>query len=135
MKARAQALAPAVTAGAIGLLSVATLVLAWLNDSGVRGFLDENQANTWLSGVAFGTVAVLVLHQQPANRLGLVFTIAGISAATCATSAEYATYTLRTEPGALPGADLAAWGGSVLWLPAFLLLLGAVPLLYPRGEI
>lgn len=135
MKARAQALAPAVTAGAIGLLSVATLVLAWLNDSGVRGFLDENQANTWLSGVAFGTVAVLVLHQQPANRLGLVFTIAGISAGTCATSAEYATYTLRTEPGALPGADLAAWGGSVLWLPAFLLLLGAVPLLYPRGEI
>jgi two-component system, NarL family, sensor kinase len=119
------AVAPAL-AGVTGLLSVGTVLLAWRNGDDPGAFLDGNQANTWLAGLAFGLVAALVLRLQPANRLGHLLTVAAGLTAMCGLAAEYATRT---------GADLAAWAGSVLWLPGFLLLMVGLPLLFPAGRL
>ncbi|KKK04952.1 hypothetical protein LQ51_16260 [Micromonospora sp. HK10] len=127
-------MAPAVVAGVTVLLSVATLSGVWASRRGFASFLSGNQANTWLAGLAFGVVGALVLRRQPTNRLGLVLGIAGLCAAASATAAEYVAYTLHTRPGALRGAGVAALAVS-LWLPAFLLLVVALPLLFPDGRL
>src|SRR3954451_21058259 len=127
MATRRAALAPALVAGATGVLAAATLALAWANDQGPREFLAGNQANMWLAGAAFGIVAALVLRDRPDNRLGPIFAVASLLESVCAVASELATYA--------PGHDIIAWFGTVLWMPGFLMLFGAVPLLFPDGHL
>ena len=127
MATRETALAPAIVAGATGVLAAATLGLAWANDQGPREFLAGNQANMWLAGLAFGIVAALVLRDRPDNRLGPIFAVASLLESVCGAASELATYA--------PGNDLIAWCGTVLWMPGFLMLLAAVPLLFPDGRL
>ncbi|WP_214107522.1 sensor histidine kinase [Acrocarpospora catenulata] len=124
----------AATGGVSVLLTLATLVLAWVNGSDLAHFLAGNQANTWLAGLAFSALGLLIRRAQPVNRLGPLFTVAGLFAALCAGCDEYAELALRTHPG-LPGADWAALGAGVLWGPAFLFMVAGVPLLYPAGRL
>jgi two-component system, NarL family, sensor kinase len=133
MTTRTSAWTPALVAGVIGALSVVTLALAWVNHEDPSRFIAGNQANMWLAGLAFGVVAALVLRDRPDNRLGPIFAVASLLESVCAAAAELAKYGFRT--GALPGMDLIAWVGSVLWMPGFLLLLVAVPLLFPSGRL
>ena len=135
MAARSAALAPAVVAGATGVLAAATLGLAWVNHQGPQEFLAGNRANMWLAGLAFGIVAALVLRDRPDNRLGPIFAVASLLESVCAAASELATYMIETRPGALPGRDLIAWFGTVLWMPGFLMLFVAVPLLFPDGRL
>jgi two-component system, NarL family, sensor kinase len=128
-------LAPATAAGAAGALSVATLVLARLNRQDFTAFLAGNEANSWLAGLCAGLVSVPVLRRRPGNRLGPVFATAGLLAALSAAAAEYTTYGLTTRPGALPAVNWAALAAATLWLPAFLLILAGVPLLFPDGRL
>jgi signal transduction histidine kinase len=133
MTRRSALLTPA-TAGVSGVLSVTTLVLTWLAGSGPGDFVAENQANTWLSGISMSVVAVLVLSARPENRLGPVFAAAGMLASLDAAASAYAELAFR--PGStLPWADLAAWVAGVAWVPAFLLVLTGVPLLFPDGRL
>ncbi|NES27944.1 hypothetical protein GCE86_09745 [Micromonospora terminaliae] len=134
MRLRRPLVAPAVVAGVTVMLSTMTLWGVWSSHGRLASFLSGNQANTWVAGLAFGVVGALVLRRQPANRLGWVLGAAGLCAAASSTAAEYVTYTLFTRPGALPGAGVAAlavW----LWLPAFLLMVVALPLLFPDGRL
>lgn len=117
------------------MLSIATLVLAARNGADFATFLDGNRANTWLVGLCAGLVAAPVMRQQPGNRLGALFAVAGISSALSAAAAEYTVYLLRVSAGPPLVVNWAAWCGSVLWLPAFLLLMVALPLLFPDGRL
>ncbi|GIH26891.1 hypothetical protein Aph01nite_52010 [Acrocarpospora phusangensis] len=123
------------TGGAGVLLSLATLVLAWVNGSDLERFLAGNQANTWLTGLAFTVLGLLVGRAQPGNALGPLFLGAGLLATLCAFCAEYGALTFHTHPGLLPGGDLAALGAGLLWGPPFLFLAAGVPLLYPAGRL
>jgi signal transduction histidine kinase len=133
MTSRTAAWAPAIVAGATGLLSAVTVALALLNRQGPSQFIAGNEANMWLAGLAFGVVAALVLRDRPDNRLGLIFAVAALLEALCAAAAELARWLFAA--GAPSGTDLVAWLGSMLWLPGFLLLLVGVPLLFPDGRL
>ena len=87
-----------------------------------------------MAGLAFGLVAALVLRDGTENRLGWIFAAVAVLEAVCAASAELATYLFRSGRAG-GGADLVAWLGSVLWMPGFLMLLVAVPLLFPDGRL
>lgn len=134
MTLRRPLVAPAAVAGATSVLSLATLVGAWHEDRGISAFLAGNHATGWLVGFAFGLVGALVLHHRPTNRLGLVLAAVGLCAATSTAAVEYTAYALDSRPRAVPGGPLAA-AMEVLWLPAFLLLLVALPLLFPNGRL
>lgn len=120
---------PALVAGAIVLLSTATVVLAVRRGSTLAAFLDGNEATTWLAGLAFGLIGAAVIRDAPGNRLGPVMSVGGFSAALNATA---------TELTVLPSHPLevaAAWAASVLWLPPFLGMALLLPLLYPYGRL
>src|SRR3954466_2716636 len=87
MATRPTSVAPAIVAGATGVLAAATLWLAWANSQGPREFLADNQANMWLAGLAFGIVAALVLRNRPDNRLGPIFAVAALLGGGCGAGA------------------------------------------------
>lgn len=120
--------------GVGGALSVTTLVLVWGSAAGVDDFLAGNLANTWLAGLSTGAVALLIGWSRPGHRLSRVFGAASLTAAASAAATAYCNVAFTSE-GSRPLADVAAWVGGVFWLPAFLLMLVAVPLLYPRGHL
>src|SRR4051794_22375400 len=97
MTSRSARLAPLV-AGVSGALSVATLAMTWASGAGLADFIAENQANTWLAGVSSGIVAFLILLSRPANRLGVVFSVASVSAAASAAGAAYAGLAFGDQP-------------------------------------
>ena len=134
MTAHRVAWAPALVAGVTGALSAATVALSRINGESLGQFIAGNEANTWLAGLAFGLVAALVLRDRTENRLGWIFAAVAVLEAVCAASAELATYLFRSGRAG-GGADLVAWLGSVLWMPGFLMLLVAVPLLFPDGRL
>jgi len=84
--------------------------------------------------LAFALVGAVVAARRPANPIGWLFLAIGLSGALGVVSNEYATYTLVTDPGALPGGAVAAWLSGWTWWPAY----GLVPLVllvFPDGHL
>jgi signal transduction histidine kinase len=124
--------APALVAGATVALGVTSLALALITATSVHDLLAENRANQWLGGLAFGLAGALVLRSRPGNRLGLVLALSGLGSSLGSSATEYAA--IGSDRG-LPAWEIAAWASSTLWFPSFLLLLGALPLLFPDGAL
>ena len=64
---------------------------------------------------AFMVVGALVVAHRPRNPIGWMFSAIALLAFTGGVAGEYATYSLVTRPGSLPGATLAAWYASWPW--------------------
>jgi MFS family permease len=88
-----------------------------------------------LGFAAFMVVGALIVAHRPTNAIGWMFSATALLASTAGLAAEYATYTLVTRPGSLPGAILAAWYASWPWYPAIALALVFTPLLFPTGRL
>jgi hypothetical protein len=84
---------------------------------------------------AFMVVGVLVVAHRPSNAIGWIFSAIALLAFTGGVAGEYATYSLVTRPGSLPGAVLAAWYASWPWYPTLALALVFTPLLFPTGRL
>ena len=132
--ARRGAVVPLAAGVTTALLAAATLALVLANRTSPSEWLAGNQANQWLGALAFGVTGALVMNSQPRNGIGPLLAGAGILGLLSALGVQYATYALAQSP-ALPGVDVAAWIGSVLWLPAFLAVLTGLPLLFPDGHL
>jgi len=88
-----------------------------------------------LGFAAFMVVGALIVAHRPTNAIGWMFSATALLASTAGLAAEYATYTLVTRPGSLPGAILAAWYASWPWYSAIALALVFTPLLFPTGRL
>jgi hypothetical protein len=85
-------------------------------------------------GVTFPAVGWLIVSRNPANRIGWLFLLIGLSQAVDTFSQQYAIYGLLGHPGALPLAEVAAWIYSWAYFPGLLLFLAAL-LLFPDGRL
>jgi hypothetical protein len=88
-----------------------------------------------LGFAAFMVVGALIVAHRPTNAIGWMFSAIALLACTAGLAAEYATYTVVTRPGSLPGATFAAWHASWSWYPAIALALVFTPLLFPTGRL
>jgi hypothetical protein len=84
--------------------------------------------------VVFPMVSALIVSRHPANAVGWLLCIIGLSAGASRFSSEYASYVLLTEPGSLPVGMAAAWVGSWVGDIALFLFLAFVPLPFPDGR-
>jgi hypothetical protein len=84
--------------------------------------------------VIFATMGALIVARRPANLIGWSFLAAGVGLAIQALGTEYAIYTLRTDPGILPGGRWLAW---LRWVsfPLFTWALAALLLLFPTDRL
>lgn len=117
-----------VLAGTVFVLAVASLLLARLNggDLGVVGFS--------LPFLTFAGVGAVVASRRPENPLSWYLLAIPVSIWLYALLQQFATYVLVTRPGALPGGTTAAWVATPLWVPAAVLTLVVMPLLFPDGR-
>jgi hypothetical protein len=84
--------------------------------------------------VIFATMGALIVARRPTNLIGWSFLAAGVGLAIQAFGTEYAIYTLRTDPGILPGGRWLAW---LRWVsfPPFTWALAALLLLFPTDRL
>ena len=127
--------APLLVLAAIAGLSATTVALTVANGTSLSAFVDSNGASGWISALAFGVVAVLVLSRQPENRLGPLLAAGSLLVAISGAADPYAYYGLHTRPGSLPLISLAALCASVLWMTGLLVILGSLTLLFPNGRL
>jgi hypothetical protein len=83
----------------------------------------------------FTLVGALVASRRPTNPIGWITLAAGLSLALFSAAGEYAIYALLSQPGSLPGAQVAAWLREWIWVP-FVGLVGTyLVLLFPDGRL
>jgi hypothetical protein len=87
-----------------------------------------------IPGLVTPTVGALIVTRQPRNPIGWIFCLAGLLLPLSGLSQAYASYTLVTSPGSLPGGDVAAWLSVWLFLPALVLLGPLFFMLFPDGR-
>jgi hypothetical protein len=109
--------------------------------AGLEALDNAGQAMLWQQSLAlvpmslsFATVGALVGSRRPGNVIGWLCLAFGVVVAELLCAWQYATYTLVTAPGSLPGGQWAAW--TAIWpieLSALLPIL--VFLLFPHGRL
>jgi signal transduction histidine kinase len=84
--------------------------------------------------IGYGTVGALVASRVPRNPIGWLMLTIGAGFALVGLSDEVLTYTVVTNPGAMPGKAVAAWVTN--WV--FIVTLAPIPLillLFPTGNV
>ena len=108
------------------------LALSWsapVPDSwGFRGF-------TVIFATAFGGVGAILAYRRPANRVGWVMLASGTLSAIQVLVEEYAIYGVVGRAVPLPGAILAGWVESWIWLVGVILIVVYSLLLFPSGTL
>jgi signal transduction histidine kinase len=85
--------------------------------------------------LAFGTAGLLIASRVPSNPIGWILLAAGLGTAIQELAHQYAIYGLYDSPGAVPGADVAAWLEGWIWIPIMFGVAVCTPLLYPDGRL
>jgi hypothetical protein len=83
---------------------------------------------------AFLVVGCLILVRRPGNRIGWIFTAAGLLTMTGGLVEPYAEYAYVTRPGSLPAPMVADWIEGWIWMPTIVLMLAFPLLLFPTGR-
>ena len=114
--------------GAIVALGIA------VNQVGISGnyrLLITHQTLTPFITAGFAIIGALVASRRPRNPIGWIFVVVGLLYALVALTAAFYDFTL---PGT-PAHNWFYWFGSWLWLPAVMLPLIYVPLIFPDGRL
>ena len=85
--------------------------------------------------LAFAALGALVLAQRSAVMIGLLFCVAGLTAALTLAAREWAARALLIDPGSLPGGEALAWVGSWAWVGTVPLAGAVITLLFPDGRL
>jgi hypothetical protein len=122
-------------AAALAVADLALLVLT--RETPIpRGGAPRAVAAGWglLLLVSLATMGALIVARRPTNLIGWSFLTAGLSLGIQAFATEYAIYSLRTNPGSLPGGRWVAW---LRWvsLPGTFSAFAALLLLFPTGRL
>ncbi len=89
----------------------------------------------WILALSMTSIAILITILRPNNPLGWIFFAVGFFEGLVSFAYQYATYTLVTSPGTLPGGPLMSWLGQFAWFPGLCLMLTYAVLLFPTGHL
>jgi len=113
-----------------------TLTLVGLAASWRAG--EEWQATHLLFGpvtaITYALVGALVVSRHPRNPIGWVFSMVGVFAGLSSFTSNYIAAAQMSDV-ALPGIDIAHWLGHWVWMPATMLPLTFLLLLFPDGRL
>lgn len=120
------------------VLAVPTIVLVILGTGAATPADDFGE--TGLGGLSFlvaflvfAVIGALIVSRAPGNAIGPLFCVIGLIGSVGNFAYQYADYAIYVSPGALPGAEVAAWLQNLGPPPAFGLLALAL-LLFPDGR-
>ncbi|KAB2340164.1 sensor histidine kinase [Actinomadura rudentiformis] len=117
------------------VLASANFLFAVLNGTDAAGFGMAYPIGISVMSVAFSAVGAVVSLRLPANPIGWLLSCIGVAIVVTGLSQSYAVYTTFTRPGALPGAEVASWAGTWVWIFAVFPSGTLLPLLFPDGRL
>lgn len=82
-----------------------------------------------------GGIGSLIAARKPDNSIGWLLIGIMLTMGIVFASDSYATYTLSTSPGSLPGGLWAAWISEWMWAVTIFSFVTFLPLLYPDGRL
>jgi hypothetical protein len=88
-----------------------------------------------IAGIVFPAIGGLLALRVPDNRVGWVVLAGSLCWAISLFCEQYAWFVTFTDPGAGGGGAWAAWIQTWIWVPGTVLLLTALPLLFPDGDL
>jgi signal transduction histidine kinase len=119
-------------------LAALALVLALVGLAGSWRAGEERQITHLLFGpvtaIAYALVGALVAARQPRNPIGWIFSAEGVFAGLTIFSSNYHMLVLWNS-GSLLGIDIARWLAIWIWMPATILPLTFLILLFPDGRL
>jgi signal transduction histidine kinase len=110
----------------------------WRGSESVPDFADQGAQELFVGTVmalGFSGLGALVVGRHPRNPIGLLFSLAGLTAALTALSREWAIRALLIDPGSLPAGEAMAWLTSWLWIGTIPLAGTVLVLLFPDGRL
>ena len=84
--------------------------------------------------LAFPVIGAFVVSRLPANSIGWLFCAVGLPFGFSGAAHGWAVYALFVEPGALPGADWAAWAATWAFVPPLFAIPPLLFVLFPDGR-
>src|SRR5918993_1163801 len=84
--------------------------------------------------LAFPTVGALVASRRRGNAIGWLFCVVGVLFGVQSAAYGWGVYALFARPGALPGAEVAAWLSTWLFVPVLFCIPVYLFLLFPDGR-
>jgi len=121
---------------AIGLvnivLAISSVIFSRLNGVDWLTILADSG---WILALSMTFVGVLIALRRPDNPLGWIFFAIGFSQGLVSFTLQYATFTLVTSPGSLPGGPLISWLANILWFPSLTLIMTYAIMLFPTGHL
>jgi hypothetical protein len=113
-------------------IGIGSVILSSMNGADWRSILSDGG---WILALSMTSIAILITILRPNNPLGWIFFAVGFFQGLVSFAFQYATYTLVTSPGALPGGPLMSWLGQLVWFPGLCLMLTYAVLLFPTGHL
>src|SRR5205814_9339763 len=105
---------------AITAFGLVLVVLTRDTDLGPGPSSVESDAVLLLSFTPFAAVGALIISRRPRNSIGWIFMITALGMALSTVAFDYAVYALLTNPGSLPGGEVAIrvseWGFALPFL-------------------
>jgi hypothetical protein len=84
--------------------------------------------------LAFPTVGALVASRRRGNAIGWLYCVVGVLFGLQSAAYGWGVYALFTQPGEMPGAELAAWLSTWLFVPVLFCIPVYLFLLFPDGR-
>jgi hypothetical protein len=120
-------------------VAIALGVMAITFGAANRAAAGESLIDTFPLGaviaITFPIVGALIASRRPGNSVGWLFCVIGLTQGLVEFAYEYAVYAFKTEPGSLPGGELAAWIQTWVWVPGYGLLITFLLLVFPTGRL
>jgi signal transduction histidine kinase len=137
MRARTVRWVAGSAAAASAALIAGTVLLAYTDRHLVQGNLtswDFPDVIGNVANLAVPVVGFVLATRRPANRLGWLFLVAGLTLGLSFFSTQYAQHALVAVPGSWPAGRAAAWLANWIWAIPFAMLAFAF-LLFPTGRL
>jgi hypothetical protein len=126
---------PWVVAG-LSLATLAVAAVAGLTVDPALGVqrLASSDFGWWIGSATFSVVGALVATRRPENPVGWLMLAAGAINSVAQGAAQYAVWGLIRHPGSVPGAEIAAWLITFLWV-LVITVLATMITVFPNGRL
>ncbi|MFN8622449.1 MAG: hypothetical protein U0869_17075 [Chloroflexota bacterium] len=123
---------PIVLAALSAVMAVAGAIMVLANGQPVLGSFNLDLV---VVGIVYAAVGGLVASRAPDNRVGWLLLVAALLWSGDLLAAQLAWYGGVVAPGSVPAQGMVAWVSSWLWTPGTVIILFAIPLLFPDGRL
>lgn len=118
-----------------GVASIFAVAFAATGQDPASRILEDHVLAGAVAALSFSVLGAVIVRRLPANRVGRLCLVIGVSEAVSGLVTEYGRYAVLTRPGSLPAgravASLDAW----VWFPGFAAILTLLVAWFPDGRV